>query len=291
MFLQQMVNGIMLGSVYTLIALSYTLVMGILDVLNIAVAEVFTVGAFVGLALIVAGAPVPVAILGAMVVGAVLSAVIERFGYRPLKHGPVVMPLLSTIGFSLMFQNVVSYVWGSDPRMFPAELFQVKHDVGPVSVSGIQLWIVASTIAIVLLLSYFLNRTQTGRGLRAVAENPFAASILGVNANLVTVVTFLISGALAGAAGFLVGLNYSAVTGLMGEDVGLRGIAVMVVGGVKNIWGSVVAGPILGVAQVMAAAYLGASYQDIVVYGLLILTLLLRPQGLLGKADLLRRRI
>lgn len=291
MFLQQLVNGVMLGSVYTLVALAYTLVMGILGVLNIAVAETFTFGAFIGLALLSAGAPVPVALIGAMLGGAALASVIERFGYRPLKGAPVVMPLLSTIGFSIIYQNVVANVWGSDPRQFPNELFSSKHQLGPILISNMQIWILTSTLVLVVALSYFLQRSRVGRGLRAVAENPLAASVLGIPANLITLVTFLISGALAGAAGLLVGLNYSAVTPLIGEEVGLRGVAAMVVGGVSNTWGALVAGPFLGVAQVMAAAYLGGSYQDLVVYGLLILVLLVRPQGLLGHPDHLRRRI
>ncbi|HYF94007.1 MAG TPA: branched-chain amino acid ABC transporter permease [Symbiobacteriaceae bacterium] len=290
MFLQQMVNGVMLGSIYTTIALAYTLVMGILGVLNIAVAETFTFGAFVGLALLVVRVPVPVAILGAMAAGAVLSVIIERFGYRPLKDAPAVMPLLSTIGFALVYQTVIENVWGSDPRQFPSELFSAAYHIGTVQVTGIQLWIVTSTIIVVLALSYFLKRTQMGRGLRAVAENPLAAAVLGIDSKLINVITFAISGALAGASGLLVGLNYSAITPLMGEEVGLRGVAVMVIGGVTNIWGSLVAGPLLGIAQVMAAAYLGASYQDIVVYGLLIIVLLVRPEGLLGKPNQVRRR-
>ncbi len=291
MFLQQLVNGIMLGSVYTLVALAYTLVMGILGVLNIAVAETFTFGGYVGLALLLLKAPVAVALVGAMAGGAALGAIIERFGYRPLKHAPVVMPLLSTIGFSLLYQNVVTNVWGSDPIQFPSALFSAKHQIGPVMISGMQAWIVASTLVMVLALGQFLKYSRVGRGLRAVAENPLAAAILGVDPGLVTTVTFLISGALAGAAGLLVGLNYSAITPQIGGEVGLRGIAVMVVGGVTNVWGALLAGPILGISQVMAAAYLGASYQDLVVYGLLIVMLWIRPGGLLGSPDQLRRRV
>jgi branched-chain amino acid transport system permease protein len=280
--LQQLVNGLTLGAVYTLIALSFSLVMGILGVLNLAIAELFMLGGYFGFAAILAKLPLPVALLAGMGGAALVAAVIEKVGYQPFRNAPVVTPMLSTLGFSIILQNVATNVWGSDPLQLPDELLTTRFTLGPVSASAMQLTVIGATVVLVALLAFIVQRTAIGRALRAVAENRDVARLLGVSAGRLTLLAFMLSGALAGAAGVLIGLHYAAITPYIGVEIGLKAIAVMVVGGTKRIWGALIAGPLIGVAEVMTTAYGGSQIRDFVVYGLMIVILLLRPQGLLG---------
>ena len=282
MLLQQLVNGLTLGAVYTLIALSFSLVMGILGVLNLAIAELFMLGGYFGFAAILAKLPLPVALLAGMGGAALVAAVIEKVGYQPFRNAPVVTPMLSTLGFSIILQNVATNVWGSDPLQLPDELLTTRFTLGPVSASAMQLTVIGATVVLVALLAFIVQRTPMGRALRAVAENRDVARLLGVSAGPLTLLAFMLSGALAGAAGVLIGLHYAAITPYIGVEIGLKAIAVMVVGGTKRIWGALIAGPLIGVAEVMTTAYGGSQIRDFVVYGLMIVILLLRPQGLLG---------
>jgi branched-chain amino acid transport system permease protein len=282
--LQQLVNGLTLGAVYTLIALSFSLVMGILGVLNLAIAELFMLGGYFGFAAILAKLPLPVALLAGMAGAALVAAVIERVGYQPFRDAPVVTPMLSTLGFSIILQNVATNIWGSDPLQLPDEVLGARFTLGPVSASAMQLTIVGATVVLVALLAFVVQRTALGRALRAVAENRDVARLLGVSAGPLTLLAFMLSGALAGAAGVLIGLHYAAITPYIGVEIGLKAIAVMVVGGTGRIWGALIAGPLIGVAEVMTTAYGGSQIRDFVVYGLMIVILLLRPQGLLGGA-------
>jgi branched-chain amino acid transport system permease protein len=282
--LQQLVNGLTLGAVYTLIALSFSLVMGILGVLNLAIAELFMLGGYFGFAAVLAKLPLPVALLAGMGGAAIVAAVIEKVGYQPFRDAPVVTPMLSTLGFSIILQNVATNIWGSDPLQLPDEVLSGRFTLGPVSASAMQLTVIGATVLLVALLAFVVQRTSMGRALRAVAENRDVARLLGVSAGPLTLLVFMLSGALAGAAGVLIGLHYAAITPYIGVEVGLKAIAVMAVGGTKRIWGALIAGPLIGVAEVMTTAYGGSQIRDFVVYGLMIAILLLRPQGLLGGA-------
>lgn len=282
MLLQQIINGLTLGAVYTLIALAYSFVMGILGILNLSIAELFMMGGYLGLVLLIGGHSMPVAIAVAMVGAAVLAVLVERVAYRPLRDAPVIMPLLSTLGCSIIFQNVAVNVWGSDPLQLPDALFEERFAIGSASVGAVQLVVIAAALVLVAALGLTVQRTWLGRGLRAVAENRDVARLLGVSASRITTAAFVLSGVLAGAAGLLIGLHYAAVTPYIGVDAGLKAIAVMVVGGTHRIWGVLVAGPLMGVAEVLTVVYGGSSFRDIVVYGLMILVLLVRPQGILG---------
>ncbi|MGH9694948.1 MAG: branched-chain amino acid ABC transporter permease [Bryobacteraceae bacterium] len=284
MLLQQLVNGLTLGAVYTLIALSFSLVMGILGVLNLAIAELFMLGGYFGFAAILAKLPLPVALLAGMGGAALVAAVIEKVGYQPFRDAPLVTPMLSTLGFSIILQNVATNVWGSDPLQLQDEVLAGRFTLGPVSASAMQLTVLGATVFLVALLALVVQRTPMGRALRAVAENRDVARLLGVSAGHLTLFAFMVSGAFAGAAGVLIGLHYAAITPYIGVEIGLKAIAVMVVGGTKRIWGALIAGPLIGVAEVMTTAYGGSQIRDFVVYGLMIAILLLRPQGLLGGA-------
>jgi branched-chain amino acid transport system permease protein len=280
--LQQIVNGLTLGAVYTLIALSFSLVMGILGILNLAIAELFMFGGYLGFAAIMWHLPLPVAIVIGMGGAALLAMVIEKVGYQPLRDAPVVTPMLSTLGFSIILQNVATNVWGSDPLQLSDELLGTRFVIGPVSISAMQALVLGATIALVATLAYIVQRTSIGRALRAVAENRDVARLLGVPANRLTLLAFALSGALAGAAGVLISLHYAAITPYIGVEVGLKAIAVMVIGGTTRIWGALVAGPLIGMLEVMTVAYGGSQIRDFVVYGFMIAVLLLRPQGILG---------
>jgi branched-chain amino acid transport system permease protein len=280
--LQQIVNGLTLGAVYTLIALSFSLVMGILGILNLAIAELFMFGGYLGFAAVMWHLPLPVAIVAGMAGAALLAMVIEKVGYQPLRDAPVVTPMLSTLGFSIILQNVATNLWGSDPLQLSEELLGTRFVFGPISISAMQVLVLGATIALVAMLAYIVQRTSIGRALRAVAENRDVARLLGVPANRLTLLAFALSGALAGAAGVLISLHYAAITPYIGVEVGLKAIAVMVIGGTTRIWGALVAGPLIGVLEVMTVAYGGSQIRDFVVYGFMIAVLLLRPQGILG---------
>jgi branched-chain amino acid transport system permease protein len=282
--LQQLVNGLTLGAVYTLIALSFSLVMGILGILNLAIAELFMIGGYLGFTIIVANLPLPLALAVGMAGAAFAAIIIEKVAYQPLRDTPVVTPMLSTLGFSIILQNLATNVWGSDPLQLPDEFLGTRVTLGPVSIGAMQLVVLGATVVLVALLAFVVQRTSIGRALRAVAENRDVARLLGVSANRLTLFAFMLSGALAGAAGVLIGLHYAAITPYVGVETGLKAIAVMVIGGVTRIWGALVAGPLIGMAEVMTVAYGGSQLRDFIVYGFMILILLLRPQGILGGA-------
>jgi branched-chain amino acid transport system permease protein len=279
---QQLVNGLTLGAVYTLIALSYSLVMGILGILNLAIAELFMLGGYLGFSLIALGLPIPAALAAGMLGGGMLAAVIERIAYEPLREGPLVTPMLSTLGFSMILQNVVTNIWGSDPLQLSEEFFATRLYLGPISIGLMQVIVIVATLMLVAALAFLVHRTAIGRGLRAIAENRDVARLLGVPASRLTLLAFVLSGVLAGVAGVLIGLHYAAITPYVGVDTGLKAIAVMVVGGATRIWGALFAGPLIGVVEVLTVAYGGSQIRDFVVYGFMILVLLVRPQGLLG---------
>ncbi|MGP0094677.1 MAG: branched-chain amino acid ABC transporter permease [Xanthobacteraceae bacterium] len=282
MLLQQLVNGLTLGAVYTLIALSFSLVMGIFGILNLAISELFMIGAYLGFTAIAAKLPLPVAVLLGMAGPAAVAIVIEKVAYQPLRDAPVITPMLSTLGFSLILQNVATNVWGSDPLQLPDDLLGGRLSLGPVSIDSMQLVVLVASVLLVAVLGFVVQRTAIGRALRAVAENRDVARLLGVSASRITLLAFVLSGALAGAAGVLIGLHYAAITPYIGVETGLKAIAVMVVGGVTRIWGALLVGPLIGMLEVLTVAYGGAQVRDLIVYGFMIVVLLLRPQGILG---------
>jgi branched-chain amino acid transport system permease protein len=286
--LQQVVNGLTLGAVYTLIALSFSLVMGIFGVLNLAIAELFMIGGYIGFSAIAAQLPLPVAVVLGMSGGAILAILIEKIAYEPLRESSLITPMLSTLGCSLILQNLATNVWGSDPLQLPDELLGGQLHLGAVTIGSMQVIVLVASVLLVAVLGFMIQRTRMGRAVRAVAENPDMAQLLGISAGRVTLLVFILSGALAGAAGVLIGLHYAAITPYVGVETGLKAIAVMVVGGVTRIWGALAAGPLVGMLEVLTVAYGGSQVRDLVVYGFMILILLIRPQGLLGErqADL-----
>jgi branched-chain amino acid transport system permease protein len=291
MFVQQLFNGVMLGSTYALIAISFTLLMGILGMLNFAIGEVFMLGAVFGLVFIRLGLPIYWAFLLAIVCAGCVSLVIERFSFRPFRQAPPLVPLLSTIGFSILIQNTAENLWGTERSQFPQWLEPFDIHLGPVLVPSTQLIIFVAAVLLMIGLDLFIQRTRVGRGMRAVAENAETASILGVDSNLIISLTFFVSGALAGASGILFGLSFSIVSPFMGMEPGIKGIVAMILGGMGNIRGAILGGLIIGIIEVLSVAYFGALAKDFAVYGALFLALVLRPQGILGMIQAERERI
>lgn len=291
MLLQQLINGIVLGAVYSMAALAYSLVMGVLGVLNIAVAGIFVIGGYVGFAVILAGQPLWLAFLAAVVVAAVLGFLTERVAYHPLRRAPLIMPLLSTLGVAIVLQTVVVNTWGSDPLQLPASPLTGRFTLGGVAITVNQLFIVGGAVLLFVVLGVLMKKTWMGRSVRAVADDPKVAGLLGVSATKVTITAFVVSAILAGLGGLMIGLNYDQLTAASGLEIGLKGIAVMVIGGARNVWGGLIAGPLIGIIEVLTIAYGASSWRDLVVWGIFIVVLIVRPQGLFSRSSSLPERV
>jgi branched-chain amino acid transport system permease protein len=283
MFYQQLINGLMLGASYSLVAIGYTLIFGVLNLLYFAHGEVFMVGAFVGLFLVMyAGANIYVALLGAMIACAILGALAFFVAVRPVPKDRPLAPLISTIGLTIILQNLAIYVFGGQQFSFPETIHQALYHIGPVTISSVQLFILGVAIALMVMLWLFIERTKLGRAMRAVAENHETAALLGVNVNRVVLITFIIGSGIAGIAGVLDGLKNSSVSPFMGLGAGVKGLIVMLLGGLGNVPGAMVAGLLLGMIEILSAAYIGTTERDFFSFLILILILLYRPTGLFG---------
>jgi branched-chain amino acid transport system permease protein len=286
---QQIINGLFLGSIYALFALGYTLVFGVLDILNLAHAAIFMLACFVALALVDHGFHILAALPLAVLAAGFLGLVLERVAFRPLRGraNANLSGLISSIAVAIVFEAVALEAFGPNVSRFP---FGTVPDrqlefLGGV-VSRLQVTIVAVAVGIFLVLTWLVTRTRLGRQIRAVAESPRAARILGVNVDRVIAASFFISSALGGAAGVLFGLAFNSISPDMGRSVELKGLAVIILGGMGSMPGAVIAGFALGLTEVFVVAHLGASYRDVVSFAGLFLILVLRPRGLLGAASL-----
>jgi branched-chain amino acid transport system permease protein len=287
MILQQLLNGIMLGATYALLALGYTLIFGILRLLHIAHGEVFMVGALIGLNLVLlAGVNIYLALLGGLIGAALVGVLVERVAIRPLRREgqplPLLAPLISTLGIGLILQDLAVKYYGGRQVRFPDTIEVVSYHLGPVVVTSVQLIIIMTSLLLMVALNLFLRGNLMGKAMRAVAENARTASLLGIDINRVILVTFAIASGLAGAAGVLVGLAYGAISPFMGVEIGLKGFAIIVIGGLGSIVGAMVAGLAIGLVEVLSVGYLASSYRDAFTFGFMVLVLLLRPQGLFG---------
>jgi branched-chain amino acid transport system permease protein len=280
---QQLANGVMLGSTYALVAIGYALVFGVLRVLHLAHGEVFMVGAFVGVQAVIWLNVGPfVALIGGLLGAAVLGILLELTAFRPIRrrNGSFLAPIVSSIGAGLVLQEIMTKIFGAEQIGFPEQFASRVYDLGLVSISGAQLFILAVAFASMAVLHLFVTRTRHGMAMRATAENLEVASILGINVDSVILLTFVVASALAGIAGVLIGLNYNAISPFMGIDMTTKGLAVMLIGGLGSIYGAMAGGLLLGVVEVISVAYLASSYRDAFAFCLMILVLLLRPRGL-----------
>lgn len=283
MFLQQLTNGFMLGATYSLVAIGYTLIFGTLNLLHFAHGEVFMIGAFIGLQLVLfTNCPLALAVLGAMAGAALLGAVIELTSFRAVKKEFHMAPLISTIGVSIVLQELGAKIFGGDIVGFPRTIQVVVYQVGPLRVTSVHLFILASAILLMVMIHLFINRTKVGMAMRATAENGTNAALMGINTNRIVSMTFMISSALAGAAGVLVGLVYNAVSPFMGTEMILKGFTIMLLGGLGNVMGAMIGGILLGLVEVFSVAYIASSYKDAFSFGIMIIILIFRPSGLFG---------
>lgn len=291
MFEQQIVNGIMLGSVYAMVAVALTLSIGVLNFLNFSIPGLFMIGGMSVWALTSAGMPWPVAAAAGLVIVAAASLVVERFTWRWMRGAEHFIPLVSSMAFLLLFEHLAVAYYGSDMRVVNLGFPQSDIRVAGLVIGVPQLIGLICSIVLIWGLSLLLKKTRIGRGLRTIAEDSDTAIILGVDINRIVPIVFVVAGLFAALAGVIFALNYRQVHPFMGEVVGLKGISAMIVGGMGNIWGSIAGGLIIGVAEVMAISYFGSDFVDIAVFGLLLLILFVRPTGLFSAAPVGRSGI
>jgi branched-chain amino acid transport system permease protein len=300
-FFQQILNGLVLGSVYALVALGYTMVYGILQLINFAHGEILMIGAMVSVSVVIAGQkyfpgfnPVLLLIIAtaaAVPVCVIISLIIERVAYRPLRNAPRLAPLITAIGLSIVLQTLAMIIWKPNPIVFPNLLPNDPIHIGPAVLAPKQILILAVSTIMMIGLILLVNKTKLGRAMRATAENPRIAGLMGVNSNYVIAATFAIGAALAAVAGVLVGMNYNIVHFTMGFMPGLKAFTAAVLGGIGNIGGAMLGGLLLGIIESLGAGYigdltggfLGSQYQDIFAFAVLIIVLIFRPSGLMGE--------
>ncbi len=283
MIYQQLINGLMLGASYSLVAIGYTLIFGVLNLLYFAHGEVFMVGAFIGLYFVIlADANIYVALLGAMIACGALGMLAVVATVRPVSKDYPLAQLISSIGVTIVLQNMAIYIFGGRQVAFPETIKQELYRIGPVIVSSVQIFILVVAVVLMVLLWLFIEHSKMGRAIRAVAENHETAALLGVNVNRVVLVTFIISSSIAGIAGVLDGVKNGNVSPFMGLEVAVKGLVVMLLGGLGNVKGAMVGGLLLGMVEILSAAYIGTTQRDFVTFAILILILLYRPSGLFG---------
>jgi branched-chain amino acid transport system permease protein len=284
---QQLVNALSLGCVYALFALGFTLVFGVLGVINLSHGAVFMVGAYAALELVTRLAlPLAAALVAALVISGVLGLLIDVLVLRPLRNrgAPHLIPMIATIGIAIFVNSAIQGLFGAENLRFAPDLLPEEqlHFAG-VQISALELAIIVLSFVLMAALFVVMNRTQLGRALRAIAESPKAAALLGINVEGLFRLTSFTAAALGGVGGVLIALYSNAVFPLMGQPMLHKGIAVIILGGMGDIRGALVGGLFLGFAEVLAVAYIGSTMRDAVAFGLLFIVLLLRPQGLFGK--------
>ncbi len=288
--LQQLVNGLTIGAVYALIALGYTMVYGILQLINFAHGEVFMLGAYVGVAALallgpsVSGLPAGLAMAAAAMAGcAALGWGIERLAYRPLRRSPKLTALITAIGVSFLLQNAVMLGFGARDRRVPNPLPAVRGAIGGVAVTGMQVVIIVTAALMLVLLHRFIRRTRLGQAMLATAQDPVAARLLGIPVDTVIAWTFVIGSALAGLGGVLFGLYYSTINFHDGYLTGLKAFTAAVLGGIGNLPGAALGGVLLGLLEGLSAGYLSSQWKNAVAFLVLVLLLMFRPRGLMGE--------
>jgi branched-chain amino acid transport system permease protein len=294
-YLQQFINGLTIGSVYALIALGYTMVYGVLEMINFAHGDVYMVASFLGLLVVALVGPsaslvggsvamvLALTLLGAMAGCALLGVSIERIAYRPVRGTSRLSPLIAALGVSLTIQNAAMLIVGTRPKAFPPLIEKQLYHVGGAVFTNLQILILAASLGLMLLLDQFVRRTRWGRAMRAVAQDAEAAGFMGVEVNSVVTLTFLIGSVLAAGAGVMAGLYYGIVDFFMGYIAGLKAFTAAVLGGIGNLRGAMLGGLLLGLAESFGAGFIGAQWRDVIAFAVLITVLVLRPGGLLGE--------
>lgn len=300
-FIQQLINGLVLGSMYALIALGYTMVYGVLNLINFAHGDVLMIGAMAGLSIlnvlnqVAPGLPgivmLLIAILGAIPVCVVVNVLIERIAYRPLRNAPRLAPLITAIGVSILLQTFAMIIWGRNPLPVPQVMPSTPIEFFGALITPTQIMLLVLAALAMISLSLVVEKTKLGRAMRATAENPRVAGLMGVDSNKIIVFTFAIGATLAAIAGVMWGANYSSAQFAMGFVPGLKAFSAAVLGGIGNIYGAMLGGLLLGLIESFGAGYigdltggfLGSHYQDIFAFVVLIIVLTLRPSGIMGE--------
>ncbi len=300
-FLQQIINGLVIGSIYALIALGYTMVYGIMQLINFAHGEVVMIGAMVTITCInlllghnVAMSGPMILLVGLMMaipVSMLLGYTIEKVAYRPLRRAPRLAPLITAIGVSIVLQQLAMLIWGRNYRPFPSILPSEVHNIGGASITDVQIAIIVLTLLLMAGMYFLIEKTKMGRAMRATAQNPEVAKLMGVNVNHIISMTFVIGSALGAVAGVMVAANYDQAHAYMGFMIGLKAFTAAVLGGIGNLGGAVLGGLLLGVIESLGAGYLGdltggvlgSHYKDVLAFVVLILVLVFRPSGLMGE--------
>ena len=295
MFLQHLLNGITIGGSYALIALGYTLVYGVLKLINFAHGEIYMIGAYLGFILIsllpamppfLQGNLVLVLLIVLLIAAAICSLYgfyLEKICYRPLRGAPKLTPLISALGASIFLQNFVMISMGAKDRIFPQTIGMQAITLGGVSFTLLQLVIIFSSIALMALIYWFINRTRLGIAIKATSTDPFMASLVGINVDTVISVTFMAGSFLAACAGVMIGLYYGSINFTLGYLGGIKAFTAAVLGGIGNVPGAKIGGFLLGIIEALGAGYFSSEYKDVYAFFILIAVLVLRPSGLLGK--------
>ena len=282
--LQQLVNGLILGSVYALLALGYTMVYGIIKLINFAHGDIYMIGAFMGYYLInILKFDFFLSLILAMIGTAILGVVIEFLAYRPLRNSTRIAALITAIGVSFLLQNGMIFFVGANTRSFPQVIKTVRFNLGPISISNIQLLILGISIFLMVALQFIVQKTKMGKAMRAVSVDSDAAQLMGINVNRTISFTFALGSALAGAAGVLIALYYNSLEPLMGMTPGIKSFVAAVLGGIGIIPGAALGGFVIGLLETFATALGLSDFRDAIVYAILIVILLIRPAGILGK--------
>lgn len=283
-FVQQLINGVSLGSIYALIALGYTMIYGILKLINFAHGDVYMLGAYIGFfctsMLKLSFLP---SIIVAMVGTALAGMIIERVAYRPMRNAPRIAILITAIGVSFFLENAMILFASPQPRTFPAVFSATVYHFGALVINSQQIVILVSAIVLMIALTYIVNYTKIGKAMRAVSFDADAARLMGINIDFVISMTFALGSALAGAGGVLVGIYYNSIEPLMGMVPGIKAFVAAVLGGIGIIPGAMMGGIILGVVEALVSGFLSSTFRDAAAFAILIIILLYKPQGLLGK--------
>jgi branched-chain amino acid transport system permease protein len=288
LFLQQLVNGLVIGGIYAMIAVGYTMIYGVIQLINFAHGEIYALGAFFCLTFIAfLGLPFYLALLLSMACCAVCGMLLDIVAYRPLRLSPRLAALITAIGMSIFLQNLIMIIWGSRPKPFPhgslpGYFEKTALTLGGVNLSWFHLFIFGLTLFMMLGLNLIIKKTRWGKAMRAVAQNKTMAALTGININRVISLTFALAGALGGAAGILVGAYYNSIYPTMGYLAGVKAFAAAVLGGIGSVPGAMLGGVVLGVAEAFGAGYLSSLYRDGISYGVMITVIVLIPAGLFG---------
>lgn len=288
-FLQQIINGLTLGSLYAIVALGYTMVYGIIQLINFAHGEIYMLGAFLAYSMVtVLGLPFLAAFILTILICSGFGIILDFIAYRPLRKAPRLAALITAIGMSIFLQNLGMMIWGSQIKSYPRDVLpeifsKTAWNVGDVTLSWLQIFMLVITIVSMAILHLVIHRTRIGTAMRAVSQDKTTSALMGIGVNRVISFTFAVGSAMGGMAGILVGLYYNAIFPTMGYIAGIKAFAAAVLGGIGSVPGAMLGGGVLGIAEVIGAGYISSEYRDGISYAVMIAVILFKPAGLIGR--------